>query len=143
MIVNNLPILPSDIINDSALLKGYWIQMAADRERVAFASPTTPGLVDSICGLGAILRAFGLPSASTELKDAVDDMTECGEFMTALAKKVNPEFQEHLSAAPSNNDRQAYVVKISIVNWSDHGDTSKEETIAALKEVEEELGYRA
>ena len=138
----NLPQLPSEIINKSDLLKGYWIEMAADPKHLIFANPTTPGLVDSICGLGAILRSFGLSSPSTNLNDAVNYQTECGEFMIALARKIDPKIRDR-EATPNDGGFWASSVKLSIVRWSDKPEVSKSDVVVALQEIETELGYRA
>lgn len=137
--IPNLPALPSEILEGCELVKGSWVQMQDPEYAGHYPDPTTPGSIDGICALGAILRAFGVYASINALRSAVNDLTECGEFMVTLAQKVNPE-------RPSPRNPRYYYdyagdVKLSIVNWSDSGLTSKQDAIAALQSVERELGY--
>ena len=134
---NNLPTLPSAILDATELRKGYWITIKGNEDR--YYDPTAQGEVLEICTLGAVLRAFGVLGTGTQIVEQIEERTECGEYMIALARNLNPD----LSSPDNPNYLRSFAndVKLSIVNWSDKEEILKADAIDALGATESELGY--
>ena len=137
--IPNLPLLPSELLDGCDLAKnGYWIRLSDEVGDPVGGDPTRQdGKVVEICALGAVLRAFGLLAPIYGLGEAIRHDTECGEFMVALARKVNPSLPDRFG----NGTAWGYTIKKVLISWSDHADTAKADAVATLREVERELGY--